>query len=52
MVAFVEERDIDVEDVTVLQDTSVGYAVADDFVDGCADRLGKVVVVEWRRVGL
>lgn len=37
---------VDVQDITVLKDSLVGNAVANDFVDRCADRLGKVAVVE------
>ena len=47
MVASVVESYVDVDDISVFQDVIVGDTVADDFVDGCADRLGKVAVVEW-----
>jgi hypothetical protein len=37
VVAFVEERDVKVEDVAILQDSLIRYSVADDFVDGSAE---------------
>jgi len=48
--AAVVECDVDVENVAVSQRALVGNAVADDFVDRCADRLGEVAVVQWRWV--
>jgi hypothetical protein len=50
MEAAVVEGDVDVEDVAVLEGALVGDAVADDFVDGCADRFGEVAVVQRGRV--
>jgi hypothetical protein len=52
VVAFVEEGNVEVEDVAVLEDAGVGDAVADDFVDGGAEGFGKVVVIEGGWVGL
>lgn len=46
MEASVVERDVDVEDVAVLERSVVGYAVADDFVWTCANGFGEVAVVE------
>lgn len=48
--AAVVEGDVDVEDVAVLEGALVGDTVADDFVDGCADRFGEVAVVQRGRV--
>lgn len=45
--AAVVEGDVQIYNVAVFEHTLVRDAVADDFVDGRADRLGKVVVVEW-----
>jgi hypothetical protein len=45
MIALVVQGDINIEDISVEQDSLVGYAVADDLVDRCAARLGKVVVI-------
>ena len=45
VVAFVEERDINIEDITVLENPLVRNAVADDLVRRGADGLGEVVVV-------
>lgn len=50
VVPFVVERDVDVQNVPVLQDPLVGYAVADDFVGRGADRLWEMVVVQRRRI--
>jgi hypothetical protein len=47
--AFEERRDVDVDDVAVLQHLAAGDAVAHDRVDAGADALGKAVVVERRR---
>mmetsp|Transcript_2815 Transcript_2815/g.4579 ORF Transcript_2815/g.4579 Transcript_2815/m.4579 type:complete len:390 (+) Transcript_2815:31-1200(+) len=46
VVPVVVARDVDVDDVAVLELVRVRYAVADDLVDGGAARLGKAVVVE------
>src|SRR5690606_10056676 len=43
--------DVDVDDVAVLEDGVVGDAVADDFVDGRAQRLGEALVAERAGVG-
>ena len=37
VVAFVEEGDVEVENVAVLENSLVWDAVADDLVDGCAE---------------
>jgi hypothetical protein len=37
VVAFVEKRDVQVEDIAILQDSLIRYTVADDFVDGSAE---------------
>ena len=47
-----ERRDVDVEDVAVLQHPRVGDAVADHLVGRGAHALGEVVVVERRRIGV
>lgn len=52
MVAVVVQSDVDVENVTVEQNSLIGNAVANDFVDGCTARLGEVVVVQRRWVRL
>lgn len=52
MITFVEQRDVEVENVSVLQWALIWNAVADDFIHRTAVRLGKVVVVERRRVCL
>jgi hypothetical protein len=39
------DRDINIQNVTVLKLVAVGDAVTNDFVDGCAAGFGKVVVV-------
>ena len=46
MEAAVVERDVDVEDVAVFEGPVVWDAVADHFVDACADGFGEVAVVE------
>lgn len=48
----VVQRDINVDNVAVLEGSLVGDTVADNLVDGRADRLGEVVVVEGRGVRL
>lgn len=48
--AAVVKRDVDIEDVAVLERALIGDTVADNFVGGCADRFGEVAVVERRRV--
>ncbi len=50
MVPLVVECDVNVENISVQQDALVGDAVADDFVDRRATRLGEVVIVEGRRI--
>lgn len=52
MVAFVIQCNINVENITVNENALVGDTVANDFVNGGTARLGEVVVVERRRVGL
>ena len=52
VVALVVEGHVQVDNVAIQQDALVGDAVADDLVDGRADRLGEVVVVEGRGVSL
>ena len=37
VVAFVEEGDVEIENVAVLKDSLIWYAVTDDLVDGCAE---------------
>ena len=44
------ERDVDVDDISIFEDILVWDAVADDFVDGCADGFGEMAVIQWRRV--
>lgn len=46
MEPVVVERDINIDDVAVLERAPVGNAVADDLVDGGADGLREVVVVQ------
>eukprot|EP01139_Manchomonas_bermudensis_P023676 Amastigsp_a841384_207.p2 type:complete len:199 gc:universal Amastigsp_a841384_207:413-1009(+) len=48
--AVLKDRDVDVDDVAVLERVRVRDAVADDFVDRGADALGVAFVVERRRV--
>ena len=48
--AIDDERDVDVDDVAVLQRLAVGQAVAHDVIDGGADRLAVTAVVQRRRV--
>jgi hypothetical protein len=43
---------VTVANVSVLQRSVVGDSVADDLVDRGAARLGKLVVVEWRRIAV
>jgi hypothetical protein len=52
VVSLVVQRNINVEDITIEQNTLIGDTVADDFVDGCTARLGEVVVVQRRGVRL
>lgn len=52
MVALVEDGDVDVEDVTVDEQTLIRNSVADNFVNGSTAGLGEVVVVQRRWVGL
>ena len=44
-------RDVEIDDVAIVQHPVVGDAVADDLVDRRADALGEAVVVERARVG-
>ena len=44
-------RDVDVDDVAVLERAGVGDAVADDLVDARAHRLREALVAEGRGVG-
>jgi hypothetical protein len=46
VVAVVVECDIEVDNVTVFESTLVGDAVAYNFVNGCAERLREVVIVQ------
>src|SRR3546814_6145427 len=48
--AIEEDRDVEVDDVAVGQRSVVGDAVADDLVDGCAQRLREAAVVAGSRV--
>jgi hypothetical protein len=50
MVSLVVQRNIDVENIAIEEDTLVRNTVADDLVNGCTARLGKVVVVQRRGV--
>lgn len=52
MESSVVERNIKVEDISVDKDSLVGNAVADDFVQRCAHRLGEMHIVQRGRVGL
>lgn len=52
VISLVIQRNIDVEDIAVEENTLIRNAVADDFVDGCTARLWEVVVVQWRGVRL
>src|SRR5262249_2156292 len=51
MPAVEDDGDVDVEDIAVLQLLVAGNAVADDMVDGGADRLRETAVVQGRRNG-
>ena len=44
--AAMVESYIEIEDVTSLEESLVWNAVTDYFVDGCAERFGKVDVIE------
>lgn len=50
--SFMVERNVDVKDVAILQNALVGNTVANDFVQGGADRLREVAVVKRRWVRL
>jgi len=51
--AVLDDRDINIHDVTFFQDGVIaGYAMTDDMVHGCADRLGKTIVIQRGRDGL
>ena len=52
MIAAVVESYVEVENITVFELALVGDTVADDFVDGGADRLWEADIVEGRGVGL
>lgn len=52
VVALVVQRNVNVQDIAVEQNALVGNAVADDLVERGAYRLGEVVVVQGRGVGL
>ena len=45
MEAAVVESYVEVDDIAVYKDALIGDAVADDFIDGCADGLGEVHIV-------
>jgi hypothetical protein len=46
------ERDVEVEDVAIFKNTLIGDAVADNFVDRCANGFREMVVVQRGWVGL
>jgi hypothetical protein len=46
MKSFVVERNVYVEDVTVQEDSIVGYAMTDDFVGRGANRLGEMAIIQ------
>jgi hypothetical protein len=52
VVSLVVQRNINVEDIAVEENTLVWNAVTDYFVNGCTTRLGKVVVVQRRWIRL
>jgi hypothetical protein len=52
VVSFMVQGNIDVENIAIKQNALVRNTVADDFVNGRAARLGEVVVVQRRGVGL
>ncbi|MNG01284.1 hypothetical protein D3C84_842560 [compost metagenome] len=52
MVAVLDHRHVDVEDVAILERLVIGDAMADHVVDRGADRLGEALVVERRGNGL
>ncbi|MNN46538.1 hypothetical protein D3C81_1609220 [compost metagenome] len=52
VVTVLDHRDVDIDDVAILQRFVVGDAVADDVVDRGADRLGEALVVQRRGNGL
>ncbi|MCY1365116.1 hypothetical protein D9M69_519500 [compost metagenome] len=52
VVAVLDHRHIDVEDVAILERLVIGDAMADHVVDRGADRLGEALVVEGRGNGL
>jgi hypothetical protein len=43
---------VEIAKVAIFQLACVGYAVANDLVDGGAARFGKVVVVQWTRIAV
>jgi len=48
--AILDDRDIDIDDVSIAQDLAVtGDSVADHVIDGGADRFGEAIVVEGSR---
>jgi hypothetical protein len=47
--AVLDDRDVDIDDIALLQPALAGNAVADDVVDRGADRLGKTAVIERAR---
>jgi hypothetical protein len=50
--AVLDDRDVDIDDIALLQPALAGNAVADDVVDRGADRLGKTAVIEGRGDGV
>ena len=52
VITLMEERYVNIENVTVLQHSLVGDAVADNFIDRSAYGFGEMVVIQRRRVRL
>ncbi len=48
--AFVVESNVNVQDIAVNKDALIWDTVADTLVEGCADGLWEVAVVQWRWV--
>ena len=45
------DGDIDIHHIAVLEDAVAGNTVADDMIDGNADRFGKAAIVQGRGIG-
>jgi hypothetical protein len=50
MISAVVDRNVEVENVAIKKNSLIRDAVAYNFIGRSTYRLGKVVVVEWRRI--